>query len=175
MADVDLALGVMPTVDEVLQMERAKTSVYSFEAPLQSGAVLAGADESIVQALGVFGREVGIAYQIVDDVLGVFGDEGTTGKTAIGDLREGKRTVLIAHAATTEHWHAIEPFLGRADLTEDQAENIRFRLRCSGALDMAKERVDRHTGLACAALADVPDDLRCRLDTVVAELVDRVR
>ncbi|WFR68037.1 polyprenyl synthetase family protein [Curtobacterium flaccumfaciens] len=70
MADVDLALGVMPTVDEVLRMERAKTSVYSFEAPLQSGAVLAGAPEPVVAALGAFGREIGIAYQIVDDLLG---------------------------------------------------------------------------------------------------------
>ncbi|KQO61527.1 geranylgeranyl pyrophosphate synthase [Curtobacterium sp. Leaf261] len=175
MADVDLSLGMMPSVDEIIAMERAKTSVYSFEAPLQSGAVLAGADEAIVRALGTFGREVGIAYQIVDDILGVFGDEGMTGKTAIGDLREGKRTVLIAHAATTEHWHAIEPLLGRPDLTPDQAETIRFRLRCSGALDMARDRVARYTGLASAALADVPDDLRCRLDALVAELVDRVR
>ncbi|MFZ7086596.1 polyprenyl synthetase family protein [Curtobacterium sp. RRHDQ10] len=175
MADVDLSLGVMPSVDEIVAMERAKTAVYSFEAPLQSGAVLAGAPEPIVAALGAFGREIGIAYQIVDDILGVFGDEDTTGKSASGDLREGKRTVLIAHAATTEHWPAIERFLGRRDLTDDQAEHLRSSIRRSGALDMATERVDRYATLACAALDDVPDDLRTPLERLVTELVDRVR
>jgi geranylgeranyl diphosphate synthase, type II len=175
MADVDLALGVMPSVDEILTMERAKTAVYSFEAPLQSGAVLAGAPEHVIDALGVFGREIGVAYQIVDDVLGVFGDEATTGKTTFGDLREGKRTVLIAHAATTEHWAAIEPFLGRPDLTDDQAEHIRYRLLCSGARDVALERVARHTERACGAIDDLPDGLRTRLHALAAELADRVR
>ncbi|PZE27984.1 MULTISPECIES: polyprenyl synthetase family protein [unclassified Curtobacterium] len=175
MTDVDLSIGVMPSVDEILAMERAKTSVYSFEAPLQSGAVLAGASDAVVAALGVFGREIGVAYQVVDDILGVFGDEATTGKTAVGDLREGKRTVLVAHAATTEHWAAIEPFLGNRDLTDDQAEHLRFRLLCSGARDVAQERVERHASLATAALAGLPDDLRCQLAAIATELVDRVR
>jgi geranylgeranyl diphosphate synthase type II len=175
MSDVDLSMGVMPSVDEILTMERAKTSVYSFEAPLQSGAVLAGAPDRVVRALGVFGREVGIAYQIVDDVLGVFGSEAATGKTTVGDLREGKRTILVAHAATTEHWHAIEPFLGRPDLTDDQAAQLRFRLLCSGSRDVAVERIERHTALACAALDGLPEDLRVRLDALVTELVDRIR
>jgi len=175
MTDVDLAMGPMPTVEEILAMERAKTSVYSFEAPLQSGAVLAGAPETVVAALGVFGREVGIAYQIVDDVLGVFGNEATTGKTAVGDIREGKRTVLIAHAATTEHWFAIEPFLGNRDLTDDQAEHVRLRLVCSGARDLAQDLIERHAALAAAALAELPDELRARLGALVTELVDRVR
>jgi geranylgeranyl diphosphate synthase, type II len=175
MSDVDLALGVVPSVDEIIAMERAKTSVYSFEAPLQSGAVLADASEPVIGALGAFGREIGIAYQIVDDVLGVFGDETATGKTVSGDLREGKRTILVAHAATTDQWFAIEPFLGRDDLTDDQLAHLRYRIECSGAKDVALERVHRHVALAEAALAGVPEALRCKLSGLVSELVDRVR
>ena len=61
------------------------------------GAILAGASDEVVATLGDFGREIGIAYQIVDDLLGVFGLESETGKTTIGDLREGKRTVMMIH------------------------------------------------------------------------------
>lgn len=175
MADVDLAIGVMPTIDDIIAMERAKTAVYSFEAPLQSGAVLAEASEQVIAALGIFGREIGIAYQIVDDLLGVFGNEAVTGKSTSGDLREGKRTILVAHAATTEHWSAIEPFLGREDLTDDQIAHLRFRLDCSGATVVAIERIRGHVSLAEAALADVPAELAARLGELTAELVDRVR
>jgi geranylgeranyl diphosphate synthase type II len=175
MTDVDLALGVMPTVDEVLAMERAKTSVYSFEAPLQSGAVLAGADEEIVTALGAFGREIGIAYQIVDDLLGVFGDETMTGKTVLGDLREGKRTMLIAHAATTDCWPDLEPYLGDPDLTEARADEVRATLVSCGARRAAEERVADHSALARAELARLPYDLADRLEALVTELVERAR
>ncbi|MCU0152050.1 polyprenyl synthetase family protein [Curtobacterium flaccumfaciens pv. poinsettiae] len=175
MTDVDLALGVMPTVDEVLAMERAKTSVYSFEAPLQSGAVLAGADEEIVTALGAFGREIGIAYQIVDDLLGVFGDETMTGKTVLGDLREGKRTMLIAYAATTDCWPDLEPYLGDPDLTEARADEVRATLVSCGARGAAEARVADHTALARAELARLPYELADRLEALVTELVERAR
>jgi geranylgeranyl diphosphate synthase type II len=175
MSDVDLCLGVMPTVDEVLAMERAKTSVYSFEAPLQSGAVLGGADESVVTALGTFGRDIGIAYQIVDDILGVFGNESATGKTTSGDLREGKRTILIAHAATTPEWPAIEPLLGRGDLTDDEIAELRERIDRSGAREVALHRAQEYVALAEAALVDVPPGLRDLLDGFKTDLVDRVR
>ena len=97
LADVDFSLSpTPPTVDEIVEMERQKTAVYSFEAPLQSGAVLAGAFDETIDKLGDFGRNIGIAYQIVDDVLGVFGRSESTGKSTLGDLREGKRTVITA-------------------------------------------------------------------------------
>ncbi|ROP74878.1 polyprenyl synthetase family protein [Curtobacterium sp. PhB115] len=175
MADVDLSLGVMPTVDEVLAMERAKTSVYSFEAPLQSGAVLAGAPETVVAALGAFGREIGIAYQIVDDLLGVFGDESTTGKSVLGDLREGKRTMLIAYAATTDCWPELSPYLGDPDLTEERAAELRATLVTCGARAAAESRIAEHVALARAELSGLPYDLADRLEGLVNELVERAR
>ncbi|MBT2502600.1 polyprenyl synthetase family protein [Curtobacterium sp. ISL-83] len=174
-ADVDLSLGVMPTVDEVLAMERAKTSVYSFEAPLQSGAVLAGASDQVVAALGAFGREVGIAYQIVDDLLGVFGDETATGKSVLGDLREGKRTMLIAHAATTPSWPDIAPYLGDPYLTEERAAELRASLVSCGARAAAETRIADHATRACAELEALPYDLAVQLEGLVTELVERAR
>ncbi len=79
-------------VEDVVEMERLKTAVYSFEDPLKAAAVLAGADEGAIAGLGEIGCSMGVAYQIVDDILGVFGDESGTGKSNLGDLREGKRS-----------------------------------------------------------------------------------
>lgn len=97
----DLLFSLSPTntpVSDVLNMERLKTAAYSFEAPLQAGALLAGAQQDVAARLGRLGRRIGTAYQIIDDVLGTFGDPAETGKSVESDLRSGKRTVLTAQA-----------------------------------------------------------------------------
>ncbi|WP_082383296.1 polyprenyl synthetase family protein [Frigoribacterium sp. RIT-PI-h] len=178
MVDVEFSLSAdLPTVDEILEMERAKTAVYSFEAPLQAGAVLAGAGEAVVTAVGDFGREVGVAYQVVDDLLGVFGTEEATGKTTRGDLREGKRTVLVAHAATTDEWFTIQPFIGKADLSEAEAEHVRGRLEVCGARAFAEGLVEQHARRALDVLdrPEVPESLREALTPVVQDVLERVR
>ena len=79
-------------------MEEQKTSAYSFSLPLQAGALLAGADEGTVARLGEAGRMLGVAFQLVDDLIGVFGDPRRTGKSATSDLRTRKQTPLLVHA-----------------------------------------------------------------------------
>ncbi|RKR76097.1 polyprenyl synthetase family protein [Frondihabitans australicus] len=176
--DIELALATeMPSVPEILQMERAKTAVYSFEAPLMAGAALAGAAPFVLDALQEFGREIGVAYQLVDDLLGVFGTEAETGKTTLGDLREGKRTVLVAHAATTDDWFAIRPFIGKPDLTEDEAAHVRSRLELCGAKAAVESLIADHVARARLVLerSFVPDDLRDVLRPVIDTVVERVR
>ncbi|WP_423920399.1 polyprenyl synthetase family protein [Frigoribacterium sp. 2-23] len=178
MVDVEFSLSPeLPTVDEILDMERAKTAVYSFEAPLQAGAVLAGASDDVIAALGDFGREVGTAYQVVDDLLGVFGVEADTGKTTTGDLREGKRTVLVAHAATTDEWFAIRPFIGKSDLTDAEAEHVRGRLESCGARAFAEGLIEQHARRALDVLRRplIDDRLRDALTPVVDTVLERVR
>lgn len=80
-------------------MERLKTATYTFEAPLRAGALLAGASPDTAGHLAHAGSQMGVAYQVVDDILGTFGDPELTGKSAEADLREGKATVLTAHGA----------------------------------------------------------------------------
>ena len=176
--DVDFATAIdMPRVDDILTMERLKTAVYSFECPLQAGAVLAGASEEIITTLGDFGREIGIAYQIVDDVLGVFGEETQTGKTTIGDLREGKRTVMISYATSTTEWDSIEPLIGKHDLSEEEADRIRSVLVASGARSFATGLARYYGNRALARLSEphIPEALRLELHPVADAVLQRVR
>ncbi len=161
----------------LVDMERLKTAVYSFEAPLQAGAVLAGAPETIVSALGEFGRNIGIAYQIVDDLLGVFGDEMATGKTTIGDIREGKRTALIAFASTQSQWATVSHLVGKSNLTPAEAHVVREALEQSGARTFAERLAGDYADRAVNALSDgnVPSGLIDELTPIVAAVLERVR
>lgn len=176
--DIEYTLGPdIPSIDDVLHMERLKTAVYSFEAPLRAGAVLAGAQKEALSALEGFGHNIGVAYQIVDDLLGVYGDEKQTGKSIIGDLREGKRTVLIAYAATTPGWAAIAPFIGREDLSESQAAWLRQALENAGARGFAEALARQCANTAWSYLASpaLPDTVRDEFKSIVVDVLERVR
>jgi geranylgeranyl diphosphate synthase type II len=176
--DVDFSsLPEMPQVADILNMERLKTAVYSFESPLQAGAIVAGAAEDIVATLGDFGREIGIAYQIVDDLLGLFGAEEETGKTTLGDLREGKRTVMISFAATTSAWASISQLVGNPDLTEAEAAEVRTALIQCGAQKFAEDLADSYGQKALARLNEphIPENLRAELHPVAETVIGRVK
>lgn len=176
--DVDFSLyAEMPEVSEIVQMERLKTAVYTFEAPLQAGAVLAGASEDAIYALGEFGRNIGIAYQIVDDLLGVFGDESQTGKSALGDLREGKRTALIAFASQSAQWPEISHLIGNDHLSASEAAFVREVLEQTDAKKYTQRLAADYADEAVAALhgSNIPEELIASLTPVVKSVVERVR
>jgi len=176
--DIDFTLQADgPHVDDILSMERLKTAVYSFEGPLQAGAILAGASDETVATLGDFGREIGIAYQVVDDVLGVFGTEAETGKTTLGDLREGKRTVLIAYAATAPGWDGYAELFGDPALTDDDAARLRMHLIESGARTFAEGLARYYANRALARLVEphIPAALRLELHPVADAVLGRVK
>ena len=176
--DIDFSIDPgMPHVDDILLMERLKTAVYSFECPLQAGAILAGAHDDIVATLGEFGREIGIAYQLVDDLLGVFGSEAETGKTTLGDLREGKRTVMISYATTTADWQSIAALIGKSDLTEAEASFVREVLVSCGAKGFAEGLARYYGNRAVARLAEphIPAALRAELHPVADAVLGRVK
>ena len=178
MIDVDFASAPeVPRVDDILTMERLKTAVYSFECPLQAGAILAGAGEDVVATLGDFGRELGIAYQIVDDLLGVFGATAETGKTTTGDLREGKRTVLIAYAASTREWVEVEHLFGDENLTDEDAERLRLALSNCGARSFTEGLARYYANRALARLAEphILPALRAELHPVADVVLGRVK
>ncbi|BDZ45324.1 polyprenyl synthetase family protein [Naasia aerilata] len=174
--DVDFSIArEIPSVEAVVEMERLKTAVYTFEAPLQAGAVLAGADDAYLPVLAEFGRDIGTAYQATDDLLGVFGDERETGKTTVGDLREGKRTVPIAYAATTGAWPGIRDFLGKADLTDGEAAEVRARLIACGAEVYTRNLASRMAGDAVRALDRLPAPVAEELAPLAGQALDRIR
>jgi geranylgeranyl diphosphate synthase type II len=164
LADVRLSLGVeTPALAECLAMEEQKTSAYSFSLPLQAGAVLAGADEATVVRLGEAGRSLGVAFQLVDDILGVFGDPAVTGKSTTSDLRSRKQTPLLAHARTTAEWPRIDTFVGR-DLTDGELAEVRLLLTASGSRRFVEGLVESH--LATAQL--IMEDLGIALDLLTS-------
>jgi geranylgeranyl diphosphate synthase type II len=163
----------MPSLEDITRTAHQKTSVYSFEAPLQAGAVLASAPEPVVTALTDFGRYAGIAYQLADDVMGVFGNEGRTGKTSWGDLREGKRTALLSYAAARPEWTRIAPVIGSQDMTAADAEYVRSVLVSCGAKNYAITLATENALLAVMHLeADgVPDALRSNLERMLFSVI----
>ena len=153
-----LPWGADPVADEAQArtVVRAKSARYSVEHPVALGAIVGGAD---AQALGMArraGLAIGEAFQLRDDLLGVFGDPATTGKPAGDDLREGKRTVLVARAlrlADDAGRAALLAGIGRRDLTETDVAHLRQVLRASGAVDQVEALIDELAGPALDALA----------------------
>ena len=144
------------TAMRVLHFKSAK---YTVERPLHLGAALAGADERLIGALSRFGLPVGEAFQLRDDVLGVFGDEQITGKPAGDDLREGKRTVLLAHAhaaADDAQGDLLDRLVGRPDLDAGQVEQLRAVIVDTGALRAVEEHIAELHDAAVAALEQAP-------------------
>lgn len=132
--DVALSHGIIASdVDTVLTMSVYKTATYSFSLPLRAAALLAGSSVSAEETLHAVGRHLGLAYQLQDDLLCVFGDHRTHGKDAFSDLREGKETAIIAFARSTSAWPRIERRFGSADLSLNDATEIRDLLRECGA------------------------------------------
>jgi geranylgeranyl diphosphate synthase type II len=133
LADVRLSLAPgAVSLEQSLVMEEQKTSAYSFTLPLQAGAVLAGAEERVVARLTEAGRLLGVAFQLVDDLLGVWGDPSRTGKSTTNDLRTRKQTPLLVHATTTPQWEQIQGYVGR-DLDPDELAEVRRLLEVSGS------------------------------------------
>jgi geranylgeranyl diphosphate synthase type I len=124
--------------ERALRVASLKSARYSIQQPLAIGAALAGADADQRAALAAFGHPVGMAFQLRDDVLGVFGDERETGKPSGDDLREGKRTVLIAYAREALAPPArriIDELLGDPTLGADQIASLQRTIVDTGALD----------------------------------------
>jgi geranylgeranyl diphosphate synthase type I len=138
---------------------RYKSAKYTVERPLLLGAELAGATEPIRDAYRGYGLPLGEAFQLRDDILGVFGDPAQTGKPAGDDLREGKRTVLVAltlERATTAQTETVEALLGDPALDLAGVELLRSIIVETGALDACEKMIDRYTADAEAALAAAP-------------------
>jgi len=152
-------------VEAALRIVAYKSAKYTIERPLQLGAALAGAGPESVEALSAYGLPLGIAFQLRDDVLGVFGDPAETGKPAGDDLREGKRTVLIAltlERATAEQAETVESLLGDPALNPAGVELLRSVIVATGALDACEEMIGRYAADAEAALAAAPLALQAR-------------
>ncbi|MBP5801376.1 polyprenyl synthetase family protein [Microbacterium maritypicum] len=154
-ADVALSDGIItPDLRTILSTSAYKTSTYSFVLPLRAAAVLVGSSNAAEDHLAVIGRHLGLAYQLQDDLLSVFGDPEEHGKDPFSDLREGKETAIIAYARMTSQWDGIELHFGRADLSPTDGAAARDRLRECGSESFVRGLVREHLESADAALRE---------------------
>jgi geranylgeranyl diphosphate synthase type I len=163
---------LLPRAHRVIVYKSAK---YSVEAPLAIGAALGGGTAEQSAALRAFGLPLGVAYQLRDDLLGVFGDPEVTGKPAGDDLREGKRTVLIALARPGLPANArvlLDELLGDPELDPQQIALLQGAIRESGAIDRVEQIIAHNVGLAKAAIVDAPLSASAR--SQLTQLADTV-
>lgn len=141
-----------------LAIAKHKTAHYSFVTPLVMGASLAGANLTVRTGLTDYGTALGIAFQLADDLLGLFGDEEETGKPATGDLREGRRTYLLQQAykmASAAEAAELDAIVGNEDVTDEQLERARTIVRECGAYDATTAEIQQYTQQAEATLGSL--------------------
>ncbi len=146
---LDIRSSVRPVAEvseeDVLTVHRLKAAVYTVASPLRIGAILAGGSPALLGAFEAIGLDLGVAFQLRDDVLGAGFDGGQSGKSA-NDILEGKRTLLMVRAwaaSDAEGRREIEATLGNPQATSDDVERVRDRIRSSGSLAYSEGQIDQ--------------------------------
>lgn len=161
---LDVLGNLLPEVSEewIMQVMRYKTAGYTVEKPLLVGAILGGASNEAIRSLSEYGIKLGIAFQIKDDLLGMFGSEKKVGKPVDSDLKEGKKTLLVSKTferlsveGRREELEKFKSILGDHKLTEDDYKWCQNLMRETGAMDYCQQLVKRLTEEATAVLKEV--------------------
>lgn len=146
------------TEADILKVHFYKTATYTYRLPLLAGAILAGATNSQIKILERYAMFSGIAFQIRDDVLGVFGDKEETGKENVSDIVEGKKTLLVTKAyenANRKDSALLKKYLGKKDLTIKEANIVREIFRKTGSLDYSIKECEKYIHKAKLALSKI--------------------
>ncbi|MGW0434401.1 polyprenyl synthetase family protein [Micromonospora sp. NPDC003197] len=176
---LDLVSGVDDgSVENALTVIRLKSGRYTITRPLQIGAALAGAGPELMDGFAAFGDPLGDAFQLRDDVLGVFGDPAVTGKSTLDDLREGKPTVmmgLVRDAANRRQTARLTALFGNPYLDAAGAAELRGIIVDTGALRRVEEMIRVRADAALVELAEMPmtQEARAALAALAAEAIDR--
>ncbi len=175
MADLRAPLGAPLSEKAVLELQRLKTGSYTFDLPLRIGASLAQAAAPLLEALSAYALPLGQAFQIADDLLGTFGAPEVTGKPNGSDLREGKRTLLVARALSGGTVADVAALLGGLGNADADVDALRAILRRSGAEQECRADARRLCAQALAALQQValPAAVREDLEQIAKYAVGR--
>jgi len=165
--DVDAVARRSADRERALAIATLKSGRYSVSRPLELGALLAGAAPSDAAALLAVGDPLGVAFQLRDDLLGVFGDPDATGKPAGSDLAEGKRTLLVAETLARldgPERHRFDTLLGAPDLGADELAAMTATVEASGARRAVEERIALAAEEAVRAVGSLGIDAAHRTD-----------
>lgn len=158
----DVANGHAPdaaTEEEIVSVYRFKTGRYTFSLPLMLGAMLASADERVVEAISRWGELEGVIFQIRDDQLGIMGDVGEIGKPTGSDIRANKQTLhrlLLLERVRGTEWADVAGLFGAAELTEPQIDRVRTALVETGTIAELDRRVATLRSEAANELDSLP-------------------
>ena len=144
--------------DEYFEMIRAKTAAL-FETSARCGGILGGAKKSQVERLGKYGHYAGVAFQLIDDVLGLTADENALGKPVGSDIREGKRTLIIVHAlkhASENKRKKILETLGNRSASPQRIQEIIDLVGSLSSINYAEEKAREYLGKSRKALVNFP-------------------
>ena len=176
---LDIAVEASGTenVDYAWDVIKYKTASYTVARPLHVGAVLGGAPGELIECLRAIGEDIGVAFQLRDDQLGVFGDPAITGKPSGDDLRTGKRTVLIDSAlemGTQNQAVQLRAGLGRVS-DEAEVDQLRTIIRDSGAAEHVESLIAQKSERAIALIheAGLSADLTAELESYARKLTAR--
>jgi geranylgeranyl diphosphate synthase type I len=141
MLDIDSETNPNITEQDILKIHTLKTAIYTIDGPLQIGAILAGAGQRSLEQLSGFAIPLGKAFQIQDDILGLFGSQEKIGKPIGSDVKEGKKTLLILKAmenAAPAQQRFIQKSLGNRKIQNTDVEQIRKIVADTGSLDYSR-------------------------------------
>lgn len=176
--DIDLSYSDTYCEKEILDMYVLKTSLYTISGPLMIGSILAGASDDTIKTLRKFGLNLGIAFQIVDDILGIFGSENVIGKSITSDASEGKKSILTLYFnqnSTEQEYKEFYRVYGRTDINQRELNIIRDVLISCGALDYAEKKAEYYSMKAWDIIeeADFPEEYKHTLFGLCKYMVNR--
>ena len=146
--DIEFDFKKKVSWDDILKVRTYKTAYYTIVMPLSVGATLGGAKDKTIKAIENYGVPVGIAFQLADDILGVFGKSDKTGKSNESDIREGKKTLLFVKAlelAKDKERQFLLKWYGSDKLDKNKIEKIRQAIKDSGSLDYSRKLAEEMT------------------------------
>jgi len=179
--DVSLPKSGSISEEKVMSLHRAKTAIYTYENPLLIGGILGGLGEDILSIFSEYSMKGGVAFQLQDDILGVYGDSEKTGKSADSDLLQGKSTLLIIKAlelGSAQQQEAVRLAWGNKDASRKEIEEAKKAIKESGSYDysliaarnLAQEAVDEARRLRDKGLNDEAIDF---IEGVAEYMVNR--
>ena len=171
--DIELSKKTQVNEADVIEMYHWKTAWYTAIGPLQLGAILAGADKQLISQLYNIGYNIGIAFQIKDDIQGIFGDSVKTQKSDLSDMREGKRTILYSHFmchASELNKRQFERIYGNKQSEQGDLATVRKLLKCEGTYDYSIEKCYHYIRCAIAFIDEMK--INDKYKSILKELID---
>ncbi len=177
-ADLTNDVRHLPSLEAVLDVARRKSGNYTVRRPLEIGAAMAGCDDQTLSQLGRYGTAVGEAFQLRDDVLGVFGSPATTGKPNGGDLLEHKATSVVVAAyqlADPQARQELKELMNGEVLDDGALDRWTALIVATGAVQLIEEMISDRVASACNVVSDMGIDeaVRAALTTMAAACTDR--